>query len=93
VRGDTDYKKIRFLKPYGIFQMDKTANELATKAEHTVFYGCAGDNAFDSQYYIPCKVDGGKLAMKNNYVLTDPEVRASWKQQFIDSRKNIPIEK
>jgi hypothetical protein len=89
-KDSEEYKQIRYLKPYGIFQMDKTANELATEAEHTVFYGCEG--SIDKQFYIPCMVDNGVLAPKQSFVLQDPETRQAWKQQFVNSRKNHPID-
>lgn len=86
VKDDSDYNKISFLKPYGVFQLDQTANTLTTTAEHTVFYGCAGD---PSQFYIPCSINAGKLATK--WAIMDPESRENWKSQFINSRKNIPL--
>lgn len=93
VKDDSDYKKIRFLKPYGIFQLDQTANQLATKAEHTVFYGCANDSASAGQYYIPCKVDNGRLAAKKVIMYDDPESWESRRDQFIASWSKIPVVK
>jgi hypothetical protein len=82
------FNDIRYLKPYAMFKMDATPNQLKTESDHSLFYGCP-ESWLAKQYYIPCLILDNKLA-PNNYVQTS-NTWWSWKGWFVDSRKNIDL--
>jgi hypothetical protein len=88
--GDTAnaFNDIRYLKPYAMFKMDATPNQLKTESDHSLFYGCPA-SWFSKKYYLPCLVLNNKLAPLGN--VSTANTWMSWKQWFVNSRKGIDI--
>lgn len=84
------FNDIRYLKPYAMFKMDATPNQLKTESDHSLFYGCP-ESWFGKKYYLPCLVLNNKLAPLGN--VSTANTWMSWKQWFVDSRNGIDITK